>query len=360
MLLNKKKNERMNSIMAFDIIKEQRMIRTLFYSLIHSANFLADRADQKQKFIQDIATFVRERSMVEDDTRDKCELVKETLEMFGWKSTKIDYLEGETEGRVFLGKNRYIPNDLADSQGALIVLQAFIEGLCFHLIKAPVDARAELSLRTGSFYEITFTRSSKEATTPTYVKKTPHLAEETIDMSIHDNLTIEQLFYPIFTREIPTMILFDAAWKVIRESYVANALGSELAEQEELKKPSIRNISIIIKKLTEKAPEEEILNMAEIIGEFFAKFLKTKISDALYDKLQPTLKDKHATSYLVYYDCKQFCSNDRFINRCIFIRGMWTGILSEVLGFPIQIKEVLHAGKRDRYCMIEFEPEKNA
>jgi len=345
--------------MAFDIIKEQRMIRTLFHSLISAANFVAENKEQREQFVKSVATFVRERSLVEDDTREKCDLIKETLETLGWKSVKIAYKEGDDQGKVHLGKNRYIPNDLADSNGVLLVLQGLFSGLCYHLVKGQVKVKAELSLLASSFYDISFVKSKDLILEVPETKKTPVPTSETIDSSVHDNFSLEQLFNPIFTRDIPTMILFDTAWKVIRESYIANAPGSELNEQEELKEPSMKNLSRLIKKLTENVAEEEILNMAEIIGEFFAKLLKTKISEPLLNKLQPTLTDKHASSYLIYYECRHFCAENQFTNRCIFVRGMWVGILGEILGFPIKIKEVLHAGKRDRYCMLELVPEQN-
>ncbi|MHA1210960.1 MAG: hypothetical protein ACTSSH_00735, partial [Candidatus Heimdallarchaeota archaeon] len=116
------------------------------------------------------------------------------------------------------------------------------------------------------------------------------------------------------------------------------------------------NLSIIILKLTEQISEEEIMSMADIVGEFFVRILSTKISSPLFEKLQSTLRDKHATSYLIYYECRHFCADKQFVNRCTFIRGMWVGILSELYGQPIKVIELMHAGKRDTYCMVELGP----
>ncbi len=119
------------------------------------------------------------------------------------------------------------------------------------------------------------------------------------------------------------------------------------------------NLSRFITKIIEDETEEEILNLSELIGEFIVKILITKTNEPLIGLLQSTLQDCHADSYLIYYECRKFCAEKQLPNRCAFIRGMWVGILSEIFGIQIKIKELFHAGKRDRYCMVELTPEKN-
>jgi len=344
--------------MALDIIREQRMIRTLFYSLIQSADLLVDNNSKCDKFVSDVGKFIKERTLREDETRDEKEIVSELLETLGWKSTVINFNQDEGHGKATLGKNRFFVKEIADSKGTLLVLQALFEGIGHFLLKIPVKAKARLSLKSGSQYEIQFSKSKivveQKEVEPSLVPL------EVTDRTIHGNLTIDKIFNPIFTKDIPDFILFETIWKVVTESYVANfSADANDPVNKALKNPTMTNLSFIIMKLTENEKEEEIINMSEIIGEFTVKILSTKITDPLINKLQSTLRDKHANNYLIYYDCRLFCAEKKFVNRCTFIRGMWVGILNEIFGRQVMIKELYHAGKRDRYCMLELVPEES-
>ncbi len=343
--------------MSLDIIKEQRIIRTLFYSVIQSAELLKDNKELTNKFISTISKFIRERSLIDEGTRDIKEIIHELLEILGWKSAKIDYNLERGDGKIYLGKNRYITKEIADSDGTLLVLRAFLEGICYPIFNAPVQAKVVLSLTAESHYNVTFQKvKSLESEVKEIVSATP---KEIFDKTIHETFTIESIFNPIFTRDLPKVILFESLWKVITESYIANYSAEEEEIKTALKNPTMENLSFIILRLTESEPENDILNTAEIVGEFLVKLLNTKTTGQLYDTLQPTLRDKHAASYLLYYDCRIFCADRKFVNRCTFVRGLWIGILSEIFGLPLKIKELLHAGKRDSYCMLEIAIDKD-
>ena len=348
--------------MALDIIREQRMIRTLFFSLIQSAELIADDKSKCEKFSANVANFIKDRVLREEDTRDEKEIAIELLEMLGWKSSVIKFNPDIGSGTAILGKNRYFVNEIEDSPGTLVVLQALFEGIGHFLLKYPVNAKARLSLRAGSHYNVQFSKSIIEIEEKKEEEEKPSpIPIEIADRTIHGALTIDNIFNPIFSKDIPDFILFETIWKVISESFVANfSADASHPVNEALRNPTMANLSLIIMKLTENQKEDAIMNIAEIVGEFFVKILSTKISDPLNTKLQSTLKDKHANSYLIYYDCRVFCAEKKFVNRCTFIRGMWVGILNEIFGRQVMIKELFHAGKRDRYCMIELVPEERS
>ncbi|MCK5159718.1 MAG: hypothetical protein KAR08_11200, partial [Candidatus Heimdallarchaeota archaeon] len=261
-------------------------------------------------------------------------------------------------GKATLGQNRYFVKEIADSKGTLLVLQALFTGIGHYLMEYPVKAKAKLSLKSSSHYEIQFSKT-KIVVEQIEVKPSP-VPLEVADKTIHGILTIDNIFNPIFSKNIPDFILFETIWKVITESYVANfSADANDPVNKALKDPSMTNLSFIIMKLTENEKEKEIVNMSEIIGEFLVKILSTKITDPLIGKLQSTLRDKHASSYLIYYDCRFFCAEKKFVNRCTFIRNMWVGILNEIFGRQVMIKELYHAGKRDKYCMMELVPEES-
>jgi hypothetical protein len=344
--------------MALDIIKEQRIIRTLFFSLIQSAELIVKNKEQEEQFTSKVAKFVQ-RILITEDTRDIKEVIMEMLNTLGWKSVQIDFDNNKGIGKIILGKNRFFVNEVADIDGTYLVLEALFKGICYHIFKSPVDVKTSPSYVSGSYYEINFNKAKKVVKTEIEVP-TPVPKIET-EKSIHNTLTNELIFTPIFTRDIPDFILFETLWKVITESYVANYATDESESiKKSLENPTLDNVSIIIMKLTENQPEEEIINMAEIIGEFFVKLLSTKVSDPLLTKLQSTLQDRHAKNYLIYYNCRQFCAEKKFVNRCLFFRSMWLGILNEIFGFPLKIKELFHAGKRDTYCMLEIIPDKQS
>ncbi|MCK5045920.1 MAG: hypothetical protein KAS22_05025 [Candidatus Heimdallarchaeota archaeon] len=346
--------------MALDIIREQRMIRTLFYSLVQSADLIVDDNSKCDIFVSNVAKFIKERTLREDETRDEKEIVSELLEILGWKSLVINFNKDEGHGKVTLGQNRFFVKEIADSKGTLLVLQALFEGIGHFLLDNPVKAIAKLSLKSSSHYEVQFSRTKivdeqKEEEKPSLVPV------EVTAKSIHVSLTIDKIFNPIFTKDIPDFILFETFWKVVTESFVANfSADANDPVNKALKDPSMTNLSFIIMKLTENEKEKEIVNMSEIIGEFLVKILSTKITDPLIGKLQSTLRDKHASSYLIYYDCRFFCAEKKFVNRCTFIRNMWVGILNEIFGRQVMIKELYHAGKRDKYCMMELVPEESS
>ncbi|NHJ47393.1 MAG: hypothetical protein FK733_06345 [Asgard group archaeon] len=343
--------------MAHDIIKEQRLLRTLFYSLIQSVELIHTNKNQRKQFCNTISKFVRDRALIMEDTRDVREIITELSNSLGWKSIQFSINENRGVGKIILGKNRYFVNEVEEIEGTNLVLEAFFTGMCYHIFNSPVEVQVSPSFSSGSFYEISFKKSDKVEEPK--IKTTTPVPKIESDQSIHSILTFETIFNPIFTRDIPHFILFEALWKVVSESYVANfsAIGDEEAK-EILKNPSLENLSLLIMKLTDEQSEKDIQNMAEIVGEFFIKLLQTKVSDSLISKLQSTLQDRQASNYLIYYECRVFCADKKFINRCIFIRSMWLGILNEIFGFPIKVKELFHAGKRDRYCMIELVPDK--
>lgn len=347
--------------MALDIIKEQRLIRTLFYSLIQSADLIVDNNSKCEIFVSNVAKFVKERFLREDETRDEKEIVSELLVTLGWKSTVINFNQDEGHGKATLGQNRFFVKEIADSKGTLLVLQALFEGIGHFLLKNPVKAKAKLSLKSSSHYEVQFSRKKIVVEQKEEEEKPSLVPIEVADKSIHGALTIDKIFNPIFTRDIPDFMLFETFWKVVTESYVANfSADANDPVNKALKNPTMTNLSFIIMKLTENEKEEEIVNMSEIVGEFLVKILSTKITDSLINKLQSTLRDKHASSYLIYYDCRFFCAEKKFVNRCTFIRSMWVGILNEIFGRQVMIKELYHAGKRDKYCMLELVPEESS
>lgn len=339
--------------MSFDVIKEQRMVRTLFYSLITSAELIAKDKQLSEEFVTNVSKFIRERTIIDEGTRDVKEVIRNHVQTLGWKNIKCNINPELGTGHVSLGKNRYVINEIADSDGALLTLRAIFEGICFHMLKHPVKADVSLAMKADSHYEVNFSRRH-EASSTTVEEKSPTTSILT-DRAIHQSLKIEHLFNPIFTKEIPTVILFETAWKVITESLIANfSAENDAIIKEALKIPTLENLSIIIMKLTEGQEEKEIINMAEIIGEFFIKILKSRISVDPFNTLISTLRDKHAKSYLLYYECRNFCAERKFAHRCTFIRGMWIGILNEIFGFQVKVNELMHAGKRDSYCMLEL------
>lgn len=344
--------------MALDIIKEQRMIRTIFYSLLQSAELIADNKELSDAFVSNVEKFVRERAIIDEGTRETKEITTELLNAFGWKSISIHYDTNLGTGKVILGKNRYIIKEVTDNKGTLLFIQAIFQGIGYHLFNAPTAASVKLSFSTGSHYEITLQRL-REASSD---KTRDSSASSTLvdDTSIHGSLTIGDMFNPIFQKSLPEVFLFETAWKVITESYVANfSTDGDESLKEALKNESMVNLSRFITKIIADETEEEILNLSELVGEFIVKILITKTNEPLINVLQSTLQDRHASSYLIYYECRKFCAEKQLPNRCAFIRGMWVGILSEIFGIPIKIKELFHAGKRDRYCMMELVPEKN-
>lgn len=228
-----------------------------------------------------------------------------------------------------------------------------MQGLSYHLFKAPVKANAFLSMKQGTFYEIDLTRVQRP--TPKIKEKDRASPGKTAQELKISPLTIEDIFQPIFGKNISSSILFEALWKIISESFVAEY--SDLAEEEleeALKEPSMKNLNLFIHKIITKEKKEEIPNVARLFGEFVVKILTTKLDRAVINYLQPTLRDRHAESYFIYYPKQSFCSNDQIPDRCVFIHGLWLSILEEIYGMPIEIKEVFHAGKRDQYCMVEF------
>jgi hypothetical protein len=344
----------MGEKMTFDIIKEQRLIRTLFYSLIEAANLVAESEKAKKQFKKKLDKYIRDRVMIDEDVREIKEVVTEFIETLGWRNITISYDTISDKGKITLGNNRYIPKELADAKGTLIVLEGLFQGLCFHLLKKPATTKATLSLKQHSNYELSFSKSKEEQED---LLKKPEILDITPEISYQDTLSMETIFFPIFGRNIPKQLLLNALWKVVSESYTSNYLQEgDTNAKEALKKETEENLSFLILKMIEDEPEEEIISLATILGEFIVKILSTQIEDSLLAKLQSTLQDRHATSYLIYYDRCKFCADKKYEGRCSFIHGLWLGILSEIYGIPIEIKSVLHAGKRDRYCMVELEP----
>ena len=343
--------------MALDILKDQRMIQTLFFSLINSAELLVDDKEKSEEFVYKVESFVRDKMIVEGEESEVKDKIIEQLETLGWRNVVINYNAGAGTGEVYLGKNKYIVKDMANSDGVLLVIQGIIEGTCYHLLENPVKANVSFTFSSGNHYLAKISKKIEKFGRG----ETRRVRHTTItESAIHQNLKIESMFYPIISRDIPTIILFETTWKVISESFIANySTEEDELLKEAIKTESMENMSRIIMKITEDESDEEIHNIAELLGEFIAKILATRVGGSLEKKLQSTLTDKNAESFLIYYECRAFCAERQFDKRCTFIRSLWVGMLSEIFGHPMKIKEVFHAGKRDRYCMIELVPKKD-
>ncbi|MHA1440792.1 MAG: hypothetical protein ACTSPK_02870 [Candidatus Heimdallarchaeota archaeon] len=343
--------------MALDILKEQRMIQTLFFSLINSAELLVDDKEKSEEFVYKVESFVREKLIVEGEESEVKDKIIEQLETLGWRNVVINYNAGSGTGEVYLGKNKYIVKDMANSDGVLLVIQGILEGTCYHLLESPVKANVSFTFSSGNHYLAKISKKIEKFGRGEIRRMKPTAISES---AIHQNLKIESIFYPIISRDIPTIILFETTWKVISESFIANySTEEDELLKEAIKTESMENMSRIIMKITEGESDEEIQNIAELLGEFIAKILATRVGGSLEKKLQSTLADKNAESYLIYYECRAFCAEREFDKRCTFIRSLWVGMLSEIFGYQMKIKEVFHAGKRDRYCMIELAPKKD-
>ncbi|MHA1125864.1 MAG: hypothetical protein ACTSSB_12570 [Candidatus Heimdallarchaeota archaeon] len=343
--------------MALDILKDQRMIQTLFFSLINSAELLVGDKEKSEEFVFRVERFVREKMISEGEEAEVKEKIIEQLEFLGWRNAVIKYNAGSGTGEIILGKNKYIVKDAADSEGVLLVIQGIIEGMCYHLLENPVKAEVSFSFSTGSHYTVKISKKIERLAKGETRRIRPTAISE---KALHQNLNIESMFYPILSKDIPSFIIFETTWKVISESLIANySTEEDEILKEAIKTESMENMSRLIMKITEDESEDEIRNVAELLGSFIAKILATRVGGSLEKKLQSTLLDSNASSYLIYYECRTFCADREFDKRCMFIRSLWVGMLSEIFGHPIMIKEVFHAGKRDRYCMIELEPKKD-
>ncbi|MHA1503753.1 MAG: hypothetical protein ACTSPT_01025, partial [Candidatus Heimdallarchaeota archaeon] len=71
--------------MALDILKEQRMIQTLFFSLINSAELLVDDKEKSEEFVYKVESFVREKLIVEGEESEVKDKIIEQLETLGWR-----------------------------------------------------------------------------------------------------------------------------------------------------------------------------------------------------------------------------------------------------------------------------------
>ncbi|MHA1435148.1 MAG: hypothetical protein ACTSO7_15000, partial [Candidatus Heimdallarchaeota archaeon] len=123
--------------MALDILKDQRMIQTLFFSLINSAELLVGDKEKSEEFVFRVERFVREKMISEGEEAEVKEKIIEQLEFLGWRNAVIKYNAGSGTGEIILGKNKYIVKDAADSEGVLLVIQGIIEGMCYHLLENP-------------------------------------------------------------------------------------------------------------------------------------------------------------------------------------------------------------------------------
>ncbi|MHA1308410.1 MAG: hypothetical protein ACTSQN_14055 [Candidatus Heimdallarchaeota archaeon] len=75
--------------MALDILKDQRMIQTLFFSLINSAELLVGDKEKSEEFVFRVERFVREKMISEGEEAEVKEKIIEQLEFLGWRNAVI-------------------------------------------------------------------------------------------------------------------------------------------------------------------------------------------------------------------------------------------------------------------------------
>lgn len=351
--------------------------------LIKTLQYLAEDAtadDSREKSFLTVANAVIRNTFAPSTSFSTSEQVSVVLNSMGWKNTQIK-LTSADEAEILMGSNRHLDQQAESIEGLQLLIKTLGTALGGFLFDREVNAVVDIDIHSGPTYLIKLRAIQKieqKQNLPKTVTSTERQKSSKPDSNTSEPIstgppitalsTIEtsQIFLPVLNNKLPLgrlhLILQDVLAEFASSWYGENPLDTRGTTDEQ------ENVSTLVAFLTNKAIEKNtsIVEMGAQIGAYYGRALKEGFAD---DELfSPEILEGSAVGSIIRdIKARSLChlkpgdtcgpsigGEGREI--CDFAMGLWQGSLSEIHGEKkFNFTGFYQAGRRDPYCLMEFE-----
>ncbi|MFV2013979.1 MAG: hypothetical protein ACC656_00990 [Candidatus Heimdallarchaeota archaeon] len=351
-------------------------IRILMKSLQYLAEDSVNDENRRQSFINTTYAVIKDL-FTPSPTHSSNEQVVVLLGSMGWKNAQIEFSSGN-EAKIILGSNRHLDQDQDSAKGLQLLVTSITKALGYHILSREVDAYVEIDILSGPIYKIDLKalkqrapdESIQTSPTPSVIreKTTKAIANKqpTTEIAGVNKIDTTQIFLPVLTNKFPLsrlhLILKDVLTEFCQSWYSENPLDGNTTSDEH------ENVATLISFLVQKSIDNKssTVEAGARLGTFFAHAIKQNFTNIDQPLTQEIIDGAEVGSMIRDIKARAFCylspgdkcgPNIGDENRaiCDFNMGIWQGCLSELGEHKFVFNGFYAAGKRDPYCLMEFE-----
>lgn len=355
--------------------QSSQTIRILLRSLQYLAEDSSQSPSSSQNFTGIIVPVIRNLFVPAEGVSIN-EQLSTFLRSLGWKNAQIRTLSA-TKAEIVLGNNRHLEQVESSKQGLTLLVKSIMKAIGYYLLNREVDALVRIDFTTGVIYNIELNavelQPSRVEKSPSPVVREPVVSQPSSMSSsppvqqsvrVEEGTPIEpsQLFLPILHQKLPLSTLYVLLQDVMSE--FANSWYGENPLQETGTDDSEQNVLILTQFLVEKtiAAGRSTKTIGDQIGRFFAQTLQGTFGDDPEQILTPEIIESNTVTMIRDIKARSLCTlapGDKCTeaNRaiCDFGMGIYEGVLSSLTGKKYEFTNYFAAGKRDIYCLMEFQ-----
>ncbi len=347
-----------------------------------SLQYLAENAvndeNQSQSFINTAHTVIKDL-FTPSPSHSNNEQVVVLLGSMGWKNAQIEFSSGN-EAKLILGSNRHLDQNTNSVKGLKLLVTTICKALGFHILSREVDAYVEIDILAGPIYNINIKAlTQKIVDTTTETTTPPQRTLETkpvVDqssgqvssppMSSSQKIDTTQIFLPVLTDKFPLsrlhLLLKDVLAEFSKSWYSENPIDTNDTGDER------ENVALLMNFLVQKAIDNNTstVDAGVRLGTFFAHAIKKSFTNIDQPLTQEIIDGAAVGSMIRDIKARAFCYlnpgdkcgpniGDENRSICDFSMGIWQGTLSELGQHDFKFSGFYAAGRRDPYCLMEFE-----
>ncbi|MCY3410889.1 MAG: hypothetical protein INQ03_04545 [Candidatus Heimdallarchaeota archaeon] len=347
-------------------------IRILLKSLQYLAEDVALAPDQSSKFVK-VASKVISSTFNPSTRHNMNEQISSFLSLLGWRNCVIK-LKSADVVEMILGSNRYLDQDESNIPGLEVLVKTIAVSVGSHILSRDVDALVNVDVVNKNYninlQAISAMKPEKaEIKTSTEaigqeVKDKPKPVSTTVAAPVTaGNYEVNQIILPIINNKMP-YIKFLGLLKDVTEEF-SKSWYKEVPEQSGNSDEA--NLAILLTYLMQKAIESgnDMIQIGNQIGSYWADAIKASFPDdeAVNQEILEgstvgsIIRDIKARSLCTLSDSQSCGTSIGGSNRrlCDMAMGIWGGCLGKLTDKNYKFSSFFAAGKRDPYCLMEFQ-----
>ncbi|OLS25802.1 MAG: hypothetical protein HeimC2_17370 [Candidatus Heimdallarchaeota archaeon LC_2] len=352
-------------------------IRILMKSLQYLAENAVNDENQSQAFINTAHTVIKDL-FTPSPSHSNNEQVVVLLGSMGWKNAQIEFSSGN-EAKLILGSNRHLDQETNSVKGLKLLVTTISKALGYHILSREVDAYVEIDILAGPIYNINIKALTKNidlgsdvaspATRSPEIKPAVDQTSNQISVapiSSSQKIDTTQIFLPVLTNKYPLsrlhLLLKDVLAEFCNSWYSENPLDTNDTGDEK------ENVALLMNFLVQKTIDNNAstVDAGVRLGTFFANAIKKSFPNIEQPLTQEIIDGAAVGSMIRDIKARAFCYlnpgdkcgpniGDENRSICDFSMGIWQGTLSELGDHEFKFSGFYAAGRRDPYCLMEFE-----
>ncbi len=308
------------------------------------------------------------------------------LEFLGWKIISIVKDESGEFTTLKLGANRFIDHE-ADNPAYYIIINGIAKAIGYFIYANDVTtemvmnqfdmSQSQVIIRKGEepipaisleaikAESAAITQETEKSQTKRKTKKESQPTAQVIEIKPTIEIKLEYLFSPIL-QNYPYQTIYPIFYKVLSEiitSFFAELEDSQVKKAKESysEKNTIYLIEYILTSVS--TAEQQIKEVADLVGQYLVKAIKAKndqdLKDYLLDEIVSDISRRvsyvefPARAYCNYAPGEKCVAGKRDL--CDFVLFMWQGMLKEIIPEKkFKLGERISATRRGKFCLAEF------